>query len=123
MLVYGCIAAAMEDTKEPRGVLLHVEDDGPVRAAEARQGGGGRVQAEASVHSQLVSVCTTLHHHTYVYTCLILTLPSLFNADNCYYTSWNIVDSCQSGSRFIMFAFGYLDNSRIFLKILQPHLS
>lgn len=48
----------MEDAKEPRGILLHVEDDGPVRAAEARQGGRGRVQAEASVHSQLVSVCT-----------------------------------------------------------------
>lgn len=92
MLVYGCIAAAMEDAKEPRGVLLHVEDDGPVRAAEARQGGGGRVQAEASVHSQLVSVCTTLHHHTYVYTCLIITLRSLFDADNCYLINRNTVD-------------------------------
>lgn len=48
----------MEDAKEPRGILLHVEDDGPLRAAEARQGRRGGVQAETSVHSQLVSVCT-----------------------------------------------------------------
>lgn len=49
----------MEDAKKPCGVLLHVEDDGPLRATEARQGGRGGVQAETSVHSQLVSVCTT----------------------------------------------------------------
>lgn len=58
----------MEDAKEPGGVLLHVEDDGPLRAAEARQGGRGRVQAEASVHSQLVSVCT---NHIIIYTHII----------------------------------------------------
>lgn len=50
---------AMEDAKEPCRVLLHVEDDGPLRSTETRQGGGGRVQVETSVHSQLVSVCTT----------------------------------------------------------------
>lgn len=51
----------MEDAKEPGGVLLHVEDDGPLRAAEARQSRRGRVQAKAGVHSQLVSVCTDTH--------------------------------------------------------------
>lgn len=48
----------MEDAKESSGVLLHVENDGPLRATETREGRRGRVQAEASVHSQLVSVCT-----------------------------------------------------------------
>lgn len=50
----------MEDAKEPGGILLHVEDDRSLRAAEARQGRRGRVQAEAGVHSQLVSVCTDI---------------------------------------------------------------
>lgn len=50
-------AVAVEDTEEHSGVLLHVEDDRPVRPAEAGEGGGGRVQAEAGLHSQLVSVC------------------------------------------------------------------
>lgn len=47
----------MEDTEEHSGVLLHVEDDGPVRPAEEGEGRGSRVQAEAGLHSQLVSVC------------------------------------------------------------------
>lgn len=51
----------MEDAKESCGILLHVEDDGPLRAAEARQGGRSRVQTEAGVHSQLVSVCTHMN--------------------------------------------------------------
>lgn len=52
------IPAAVEDAEESGGVLLHVEDDGSLRATETGEGCGGGVQAEASVHSQLVSVCT-----------------------------------------------------------------
>lgn len=57
----------MENTEEPGGILLHVEDDGPLRATETRQGRRGRVQAQASLHSQLVSVCTrrALYHLCY----------------------------------------------------------
>lgn len=46
-------SVALEDAEEHCGVLLHVEDDRSVRAAEASEGCGGRVQAEASLHSQL----------------------------------------------------------------------
>lgn len=60
-----CIAA-VENVEEPRGVLLHVENDGPLRTAEAREGGRGGVQAETSVHSQLVSVCTDTDIHTFI---------------------------------------------------------
>lgn len=35
------ISVALEDAEEYRRVLLHVENDRPIRAAEASQGGGG----------------------------------------------------------------------------------
>lgn len=62
-------SAPMEDVKKFGGVLLYVEDDRSLRATETRQGGRGRVQTEASVHSQLVSVCT---NNTSTYMCNII---------------------------------------------------
>lgn len=60
------ITVAMEDAQELGGVLLHVENDGPLCSTETRESGRSRVEAEASVHSQLVSVCTETPLLSYV---------------------------------------------------------
>lgn len=49
------VSASVEDAEEHHRVLLHVEDHGQIRTAEESQSCGGRVQAETSLHSQLVS--------------------------------------------------------------------
>lgn len=43
----------MENAQKHSGVLLHVENDGPIRAAEAGESRRGRVEVEAGLHSQL----------------------------------------------------------------------
>jgi len=47
------LPAALEIAARHRRVLLHVEDDRPLRAAEARQGGRGRVAPQAGLHPRL----------------------------------------------------------------------
>ena len=46
----------MEEPEEYRGILLHVEDDGSLCAAETHQGSRGGNQIKTSLHSQLVRV-------------------------------------------------------------------
>jgi len=46
----------VENTKEYNRVLLHVENDGPLCAAETSQSRRGRVKTETGLHSQLVSI-------------------------------------------------------------------
>ena len=43
----------MEDAEEHCRILLHVEDDRSLCSAEACEGRRGRVEAQASLHSQL----------------------------------------------------------------------
>lgn len=43
--------SAMENAEEHHRILLHVEDDGQIRPAEAGEGRRGRVQTEAGLHS------------------------------------------------------------------------
>lgn len=43
----------MEDAEKCDRVLLHVEDDGPLRAAEEGKGCRGGEQIEASLYSEL----------------------------------------------------------------------
>lgn len=50
-LLFLLSTVAMEDVKKYYRVLLYVENYGQIRPAEEGQGGGGRVQAEASLHS------------------------------------------------------------------------
>ena len=39
----------MENFEEHRGILLHVEDDGSIRAAKEAQGRRGREQTQAGI--------------------------------------------------------------------------
>ena len=52
-LICLCIlfTVTVENPEEHHRILLHVEDYGPLRPAEESKGGGGRVQAQTSLHS------------------------------------------------------------------------
>ena len=48
------VLVAVEESEEHSGILLHVEDDWSLRAAETHQGSRGGNQTKTSLHSQLV---------------------------------------------------------------------
>lgn len=43
----------MENAQKYSGVLLHVENNGPIRSAEAGESRRGRIEVKAGLHSQL----------------------------------------------------------------------
>lgn len=62
LLCFVYVSATVENTEKCDRVLLHVENDGSVCSTEKSEGGGGREQTEASLHTKLQQKSSVDHY-------------------------------------------------------------